>query len=554
MECGFAGNADVYGIGIRIGYYTQALAAWYACFFHFREAQVLRDVNKLFLFALVVVGLIYVASARETYAVEAFLLLQIGMVIALISIMDTSRYSSRYTRTSNERLISRIGIMGAGLIFNVCFWWRGLDVMQETPCNRIKKESTQGTDDATYICFFARVGLYGWVRTLMRVMTIYMAVSSILTAGFTDAMELLQAWRGRKVRNAFKAAATAYRVSVSDGHCILSPPEGAGPHAESANGSVGGQGDLQDQSRSSAQPLPDDDEAPQNDSKRPKEQKEISKPGQSSHSVTDSFQVFSAVQDAEIFLDSVFSIYGDRNESLNQKRLVQMFGGYVKAYVPRSTYHQSETGPKYSKCLWTCFTMQWTSRPTASQRWMISAHMQGLGQHNFWRVPRVYHRISQLSATSKVPAWQMLGVASDVQLSQIQLTKSARVWAGMATYKLILIVALIVQVELTIAWNNITGLQSITTVGQLIPFIIGVGGLMKVLWGKWYLIRRGVKETHDMDGRPPSEYELAMKQYLHWKSAPKELPLPQACINRGEDKSEPRNTESTAAQKKNSAA
>lgn len=132
MECGFAGNADVYGIGIRSGYYTQALAAWYPSFFHFHEAQVLRDTNKLFLFALVVAGLIYVANAQETFAVEVFLLLQIGMVIASVSITDTTRYVSRYSRTSNERVVSRLAIMGAILLLNVCFWWRGLDVMRET--------------------------------------------------------------------------------------------------------------------------------------------------------------------------------------------------------------------------------------------------------------------------------------------------------------------------------------------------------------------------------------------------------------------------------------
>ena len=557
-QCGFAGNADVYGIGIRIGYYTQALAAWYASFFHFREAQILRDVNKLFLFALVVVGLIYSANARETYAVEAFLLLQIGMVIGLISIMDTSRYSSRYTRTSNERLVSRIAIMGAGLLFNICFWWRGLDVMQETPCNRLnmaskERRSTQDTKGATYVCFFAKVGMYGWVRTLMRVMTLYGAITSILTVGFRDAVELLQAWRGRKVKDAFKAAAKAYGKSTGEGQCILGLSEGAGPHAQSSEKPTKGQENLTGQLVASAPPPPGD-EALRNDKRASTKKKEISQPGQSSHPSNDSLQVFCAVQDAEIFLDSVFSIYRDNNKSLNQKRFVQVFGGYINAYVPRSAYQESGMGSKYSKCLWSWFTMQWTRRPTVSQRWMISLHMQGLGQHNFWRVPRFYHRIRQLSATSEVPAWQMLAIASDVQLSQIPLTKSARVWAGMAIYKLILIVALIVQVELTLAWNNISGLQSITTVGQLIPFILGVGGLIKVLWGKWYLIRRGVKETHDMDGRPPGEYELAMKQYLQWKSALKEFPLPQPCTKRTEDRSEPKSTDSAATQHMNNTA
>ena len=216
MECGFAGNADIFGIGIRVGYYTQALAVWYANFFHFREAQVLRDVNKLFLFALVIVGLIYVHDARATYAVEAFLLLQIGMVIGLISIMDSTRYRSRYLRASNEHLISRFAIMGAGLIFNVCFWWRGLDVMQKTPCQEPTptaphKMPTYAAEHATYVCFFVKASMFGWLRTLMRVMTIYMLVSSALTIGYRDGVRLLQTSRRTRSKETFKEAAAVYQ-------------------------------------------------------------------------------------------------------------------------------------------------------------------------------------------------------------------------------------------------------------------------------------------------------------------------------------------------------
>ncbi|KAG7007617.1 phenylalanine aminomutase (L-beta-phenylalanine forming) [Physcia stellaris] len=191
MECGFAGNADIYGIGIRIGYYTQALAVWFAGFFHFREAQVLQETNKIFLFALVIAGFIYVSKAQTTYAVEAFLLLQIGLVIGLISVMDSKKYSSRYSRTSVERLISRLTIMGAGLLFNVCFWWRGLDIMLETPCRSPSASTGDGgsvhaDENATYIWFFARFSIYGWLRVVGRAMSLYLAIGSVLTLGFAD--------------------------------------------------------------------------------------------------------------------------------------------------------------------------------------------------------------------------------------------------------------------------------------------------------------------------------------------------------------------------------
>ena len=542
MECGFAGNADVYGIGIRIGYYTQAFAAWYASFFHFREAQVLRDTNKLFLFALGVVGLIYVANAQETFAVEAFLLLQIGMVIALVSITDTTRYVSRYSRTSNERVVSRLAIMGAGLLFNVCFWWRGLDVMRETPCQmigraKVKTRSTQATNEATYMCFFVKANAYGWLRTLMRVWTLYLTVSSVLTVGFRDIVELLQAWRRNEVKRAFEAAAAAYQKGVKGENRISAPAESVESQIEPTVQSDDGPGDGTAGLQSSIPSSPPGNSS-QADSMQPQSPIKICKPEQSSSTSGNSTDTFAAVREAEFFLESVFSIYPKIGSSSDTKHVARLFGGWVAFPIPRSAFDGKCAEFRYSKCLWSWLTMQWARQPNAGQRYVISLHMQGLGQHNFWRVPRFYHRVRQLSQTLELPEWKVLGIASDVQLSQIPLKKSARVWAGMATYTLLLIIALIVQVELTIAWNNISGLQSVSTVGQLIPFILGVGGLIKVLWGKWRLIRSGIKETLDMDIRPPSEYELAMEQYLQWKNAQKGSASPQECIEQVANSSE----------------
>ena len=134
MACGFAGNSDIFGIGIRIGYYTQVLAVWFSNYFYFQEAKVLRAVNNLFLLALIIVGFVYFVNAQSTYVVHAFLLLQIGIVIGLVGITETARYATKYRETSRERLLLRMTIMIFGASFNVFFWWKGLDVMLPTPC------------------------------------------------------------------------------------------------------------------------------------------------------------------------------------------------------------------------------------------------------------------------------------------------------------------------------------------------------------------------------------------------------------------------------------
>ncbi len=89
----------------------------------------------------------------------------------------------------------------------------------------------------------------------------------------------------------------------------------------------------------------------------------------------------------------------------------------------------------------------------------------------------------------------------------------------MASYQFLFIVILVLQVELTIFWNNVSGLQSLSSLGQLIPFILGVGGLIKVLWGKWTLVSKGIGEERNL---PSGEYEEAMAKFIESRKAGKE--------------------------------
>lgn len=57
------------------------------------------------------------------------------------------------------------------------------------------------------------------------------------------------------------------------------------------------------------------------------------------------------------------------------------------------------------------------------------------------------------------------------------------------------------------------------TPGQLTPFVLGLCGLIRVLWCKWRLVMRGVKEETLLDSRPADDYEMAMEKYLRWKES-----------------------------------
>ncbi|MCJ1377477.1 hypothetical protein MMC17_000572 [Xylographa soralifera] len=58
-------------------------------------------------------------------------------------------------------------------------------------------------------------------------------------------------------------------------------------------------------------------------------------------------------------------------------------------------------------------------------------------------------------------------------------------------------VGLVLAIELSIYWNGISQTGDMGTVGQLVPFVLGVGGLVKVLWS-WVCEGRG--EGVEKDG------------------------------------------------------
>ena len=518
MACGFDGNPDVYGIGIRIGYYTQALAVWFSNYFFYREARVLRAANHLFLVALVIVGFIYTYRARTTYVIEAFLLLQIGLCIAFVSIMENSRFSSKYMRTSVQRLALRTVIMNVGLLFNICFWWRGLDVMLPTPCDGSGTTESQGKSHSTYACYAFRADIYAWMRTLMKVLSLATLGWTTLITTSRDAGEMVQWYWMKQARadfTSFNPQAEALAPAIP--RSTFTPPEElryATPNRETQkeSGKPGRPDNIQ-------RPIASDSTVTvkRAATSQLKEDDQKSKGGLHRRCATCYIQI----REAEEYMDSIFSIYSKNTTRLGRRRILHLFGGRIQRHIPQISHHQDPSSAPYTRCVWTTIKSSWTNKPSMGLRWRLALHMSALGQHPPWRWPRFLQHMYEINETHTPPNWRLLAIASDIQLSQIPLTISPRVWTIMAIDKLLIIIALIVQVELTIAWNHISGLQNLNTLGQLIPFILGVGGLLKVLWAKWCMVRKGVQECPKEESHHPGEYEAAMNRYLQWKEEAK---------------------------------
>ncbi|KAL9128878.1 MAG: hypothetical protein Q9217_002535 [Psora testacea] len=215
---------------------------------------------------------------------------------------------------------------------------------------------------------------------------------------------------------------------------------------------------------------------------------------------------------ARNYLDSVFSIYLKASPNKPPKRLISLCKGFIRFFIPCPQNQCTDKTP-YVRCLLGMFYLSLDPR-TLQLRHILALHVTISGEYSITCWPRLLNRVYELNKRQDTPRWKHLMIASDLYLSQIPSTKSTKTWISEAMLQFLLIAVLIIQVELTIAWNRISGLDSLSPLGQLIPFIIGVGGLVKVLWGKACLIKRGIKDDFHAHLEREGEYEEAMAEYL----------------------------------------
>lgn len=518
MTCGFSGNPDVYGIGIRIGYYTQALAVWFANFFLLSEAAGLRAVNNLFLFAMLVVALIYGVNPSSTYAIEAFLLLHISLSMGFGSIMQSTRYSTRHLKISGDRLVARTIIINAWMLLNIFFWWIGLDIMLKTPCG-------------THAFYLVETNLYGWMRMAFKVLSLTLFLWR--TVGWTthDARVGIRDICMRSARATFieSAARSQHNQSQGDSSDTFkengNAPEYVPGKALKAATFAGVEAVVpccSESCRRFTWPCLREVgmgcktvEVKRRTEKMPATGENTA---QSARLTSPNYTYFERVYEAESYLEDVLSVYPLRVPGSSKTRSFRLFGGCFQIKVPTPESGGDPQTPPYLDCLRRTITAYWTGRPPLYLRICFAIHLTALQQHSSWGWPRVVEEMARLNTRIEPPDWRTLTIASDVTLSQMPLIISPRIWVFMAAETLALIMILIVQVELTILWNSISGLSTLSTLGQLIPFILGVGGLLKVVWQKWKLVRKGVKEEATVQEHT-SPYEEAMETYLMWKKS-----------------------------------
>ncbi|KAF3938591.1 hypothetical protein ABW19_dt0210459 [Dactylella cylindrospora] len=165
--CGFVGNQDVYGLGIRVGIYLQAMAVTIASFSGQTLLQRKLSLGTAMFQLALLIGLsLLTATLKDLQAVEAAITCLLALISCLGSPVDLREVIQRPLADPAELrrwmiksafwLVNHL-MKAALFCYSLWFWYVGLDKLPHS------------VSCTTYAFFFARVDMYSWFRFLGRI-------------------------------------------------------------------------------------------------------------------------------------------------------------------------------------------------------------------------------------------------------------------------------------------------------------------------------------------------------------------------------------------------
>lgn len=153
QTCPFSGNADLYGIGIRIGFYLQWISTLLATIFVPWEENIIRSLNLLIQSA-VFLGLVLLTRQHEIRTIEP--VITVWLLFGALSSLSGSGVNPLGKFSGFFRVILYSAVSGYA-----CWWWFvGLD------------ELLEGEPNCKIVAFFGGVPIDGPFRTFNKVASI----------------------------------------------------------------------------------------------------------------------------------------------------------------------------------------------------------------------------------------------------------------------------------------------------------------------------------------------------------------------------------------------
>ncbi|KAI5813204.1 hypothetical protein BZA77DRAFT_390078 [Pyronema omphalodes] len=170
--CGFEGNGDMYGLGIRLGVYIQAFATTLSGAYKQESSRSASFANGFFQFAMFVALVYMTVINRELEVVEAAIIILFTFCSVSISNPEDKALRMPEMRQFQDirRLLQHSFVPFGKLLIELAlnlywtwFWFIGIERQKLSPCTG-------------YGFFFSKVSLFGWFRTLATIVTISMVV------------------------------------------------------------------------------------------------------------------------------------------------------------------------------------------------------------------------------------------------------------------------------------------------------------------------------------------------------------------------------------------
>lgn len=156
--CGFEGNSDIYGLGIRLGLYMQWLSAYFLRELFPESVTDLASVTFIFEFALFTAAVALTRENSETYSMEIMILVAMLMGDVWLVHVPISFPFHRRSNATAAAVLARSLMIFAIAIFAVWFAATGSLHYRRDPCGtylflfgKIRIESL----NMAYICFQA---------------------------------------------------------------------------------------------------------------------------------------------------------------------------------------------------------------------------------------------------------------------------------------------------------------------------------------------------------------------------------------------------------------
>ncbi len=495
--CGFAGSSDIYGVGIRIGYYAQALSIWFADFFVLREVDALRTVNTLFMFAMCI-GLIFMsATPSQAYSVEAYIMIQIIFVVWFVGTLDVSRYSRKHWKFDFERTVIRNGCFLGMVVYNAWYWWAGLDLMQQTPCG-------------TFGFFFSKVALYGWYRKANLVLSI-LAISGHVLRECGYLFRTLRRVHCRKINSAEYQGELQRRLDLAMDTTDPSRDCPADPEACSQIQRPFTPTSPYSVLRINRVPPTSFDQEMDTLPKYWPKKSPVVTTSETKNESDGDWPDFRELHAADTYISAVLSACPE--SILTGARFQKTFlHDAIRINIPYIRPPHSDNAVPLRTCLTTIFRAIRRRHFNSLAVGILVSYIYALQSQPFYRYPWFLHR-ALTEPTHMDQSWRTLAIMTSIRFTRIPDTTRRWYWIPAAVQNGLVTVGLVLSIELTLWWNQINGVNQFGTVGQLVPFVLGVGGLVKVLWS-WLDMRFGTAHESSLeDGVSSPESHLAAAYY-----------------------------------------